>query len=68
MKSPNDNRRCCKTTKDVVYLRIHVECTINRIKAFRILNTMLSITILHDKGDIVKACAALYNLKPLLYI
>ena len=56
-----------KTTKNVANLRIHVERTINRIKTFRILKSILSITILHNIDDIVKTCAALCNLKPLLF-
>ena len=57
----------CKTTKNVANLRIHVEPAINRIKTFRILKSILPITILHNIDDIVKTCAALCNLKPLLF-
>ena len=57
----------CKTTKDSANLRIPVECSINRIKTFRILKSILPITIWHNIDDIVKTCAALCNLKPLLF-
>ena len=57
----------CKTAKDIANLRIRVERAINRIKAFRILKSILSIPILHSIDDIVKTCAALCNLKPLLF-
>ena len=57
----------CKTTKDVANLRIHVELAINRIKTFRILKSILPITILHNIDDIVKISAALRSLKPLLF-
>ena len=57
----------CKTTKNVSNLRIHVECAINRIKTFRILKSILPITILRSIDEIVKACAALRNFKPLLF-
>ncbi len=56
----------CKKTKDVANLRIHVERAINRIKTFRILKSVLPITMLHHADDIVYTCAALCNLKPLL--
>ena len=57
----------CKRTKDVANLRIHVERAINRIKTYRILKTVLPISMLHNVDDIVKTCAGLYNLKPLLF-
>ena len=56
----------CKQTKDVANLRIHIERAINRIKFYRILKNVLPITMLHHMDDIVKTCAALCNLKPLL--
>ena len=56
----------CKKTKDVANLRIHVERAINCIKFYRILKNILPITMLHHVDDIVKTCAALCNLKPLL--
>lgn len=56
-----------KKTKEVANLRIHVERAINRIKTFRLLKYTLPITMLHHCDDIVKTCAALCNLKPLLY-
>ena len=57
----------CKRTKDVANLRIHVERAINRIKTYRILKTVLPISMLHNVDDIVKTCAGLCNLKPLLF-
>ena len=54
-------------TKAIANLRIHVERAINRIKTFRILKNVFPITMLHHCDDIVKTCAALCNLKPLLY-
>ena len=57
----------CKTIKDVANLRIHVKRAINRIQTFQILKSRLPITILHNIDDIVKTCAALCNLKPLLF-
>lgn len=54
-------------TEKVANLRIHVERAINRIKCFRIFKTTLPITMIHHCDDIVRVCAALCNLKPLLY-
>ena len=56
----------CKRTKEVANLRIHVERAINRIKYFRILKSVLPITMLQHIDDIVRSCAALCNLKPVL--
>ena len=56
----------CKTNKDVANVRIHVKHAIYRIKTFRILKSILPITILHNINNIAKTCAALCNLKPLL--
>ena len=56
----------CKRTKDIANLRIHVERAINRIKTYRILKHTLPITMLQHADDIVRTCAALCNLKPLL--
>ena len=56
----------CKKTKDIANLRIHVERAINRIKFYHILKRTLPISMLHHADDIVKTCAALCNLKPLL--
>ena len=56
----------CKKTTDIANLRIHVERAINRIKTFRILKSVLPITMLHHADDIVHTCAALCNLKPFL--
>ena len=56
----------CAKTKKVANLRIHVERAINRIKCFRILKNVLPITMLQHVDDIVRACAALCNIKPKL--
>ncbi|XP_057296043.1 uncharacterized protein LOC130624957 [Hydractinia symbiolongicarpus] len=56
----------CKKTKDVANLRIHVERAINRIKFYRILKGVLPVTMLQHADHIVKCCAALCNLKPVL--
>lgn len=56
----------CKKTKDVANLRIHVERAINRMKCFHILKRTLTVTMLHHADDIIRTCAALCNLKPLL--
>ena len=56
----------CKKTKDVANVRVHVERAINRIKNYRILKNILPITMVHHADDIVRTCAALCNLKPLL--
>ena len=56
----------CKKTKEVANLRIHVERAINRIKFYRILKNVLPITMLQHIDDIVRSCAALCNLKPVL--
>ena len=53
-------------TKSVANLRIHVERAIRRIKTFRILSSTITITMLHHCDDIVRACAAFCNLKPML--
>ena len=52
----------CKKTKDI--LRIHAERAINRIKFFRILKGVISVTMLYHIDDIVATSAALSNLKP----
>ena len=57
----------CKTTKDVANLRIHIERAINRIKTYRILKSIVPITMLHSCDDIVRTCAGLCNLKSLLF-
>ena len=56
-----------KKTEKIANLRIHVERAINRIKTFRILKCALPITMIHHCDDIVRTCAGLCNLKPLLY-
>ena len=55
-----------KKTKEVAN-RIHVERAIDRIKAFRISKSILPITMLHHCDDIILTCAALCNLKSLLF-
>lgn len=55
-------------TKKIANLRIHVERAINRVKTFRILKSPLPITMIHHCDDIVRTCAGLCNLKPLLYV
>ena len=52
----------CSKTKSVANLRIHVERAIRRIKTFRILSTVIPITMLHNIDDIVRVCGALCNL------
>ena len=48
-------------------LRIHVKGAINRIKSYRILKSVLPITVVHSCDDIVRTCAGLCNLKSLLF-
>ena len=55
-----------KNTKEIANLRIHVERAINRIKHFRILKSVLPISMLHHADDLVLSCAALCNLKDML--
>ena len=57
----------CEVTKEVANLRIHIERAINRIKTFRILKSVMPVTMLHHADDIVRTCAALCNLKSLLF-
>lgn len=56
----------CLKTKTIANLRIHIERAINRIKYFRILKSVLPISMLQHVDDIVKSCAAICNLKPAL--
>ena len=56
-----------KKTKKIANLRIHVERAINRIKSYRILKSVLPITVLHSCDDIIRTCAGLCNLKLLLF-
>jgi hypothetical protein len=56
----------CKKTKKIANLRIHVERVINRMKTYRILKNVFPLTMLRHVDDIVRACAALCNLKPVL--
>ena len=54
----------CKKTKEVANLRIHVERAINRLKTFRILKSVFSITMLPLADDIIRVCAAICNIQP----
>jgi len=54
-------------TKGVANLRIHVERAIIRNKIFRILKTVMPITMFHHCDDIIRTCSAICNLKPLLF-
>ena len=65
-KAPMTHSECSKT-KTVANLRIHVERVIDRIKTFRILKSSLPITMLHHIDDIVWSCAALCNMKNILF-
>ena len=56
----------CKKTKEVANVRIHVERAINRLKAFRILKNTFSLTMLPLADDIVRTCASVCNIQPLL--
>ena len=56
-----------RKTKKIANLRIHVERSISRIKSHRILKSVLPVTVLHSCGDIIRICAGLRNLKPLLF-
>ena len=62
-KSQMTESECLKT---VANLRIHVARAINRIKTFRILKGVLPISMLQHPDDIVRSCAAICNLKPVL--
>ena len=50
-----------KTTREVAKLRIHVERAINRMKTFRIIKSVLLITLLHNADDIMLSFVALCN-------
>ena len=54
----------CRQTKMVANLRIHVERAINRIKEFKLLKNTMPINILPLADNIIKVCAALYNIQP----
>ena len=64
---PNINADVSGKTKDVANLRIHVKRAINRIKTFRILKTVLPITMMHHCDDIILTCSALCNLRNILF-
>ena len=49
--------------KKIANLRIHVERAINRIKSYRILKSVLTVTVLHSCDDIIRTCAGMCNLK-----
>ena len=55
-----------KKTKKIANLRIHVERVINRMKTYRILKNIFPLTMLSHVDDIVRVCAVLCNLKPVL--
>ena len=56
----------CRKTETIANLRIHVERAINRIKTFRILKSVMPISMVQHADDIVRSCAALCNIKPVL--
>ena len=56
----------CHKTKEVANLRIHVERAINRMKEFKTLKNIIPINMLPLADDIVRVCAALCNVQPLL--
>ena len=56
----------CKKTKGVANLNIHVERAINRINEFKILKNITPINMLPLADDIVRVCASLCNVQPLL--
>ena len=56
----------CKQTKEVANVRIHVERAINRLKTFRILKNTFPLTMLPLADDIVRTCASICNIQPLL--
>ena len=56
----------CKKTKKIANLRIHVERVINRMKTYRTLKNVFPLTMLRHVDDIVRVCAVLCNLKPVL--
>ena len=56
-----------RKTKQIANLGIHEEHAINRIKSYKILKSVLPITVLHSCDDIIRTCAKLCNLKPLLF-
>ena len=56
-----------RKTKQIANLGIHEERAINRIKSYKILKSVLPITVLHSCDEIIRTCATLCNLKPLLF-
>ena len=66
MKSQMTNLELMKTRK-IANQRTHVQRAINRNKSCRFLEFTLPITILHSCNDIIRTCAELCNLKPLLF-
>ena len=56
-----------RKTKKIAKLRIHVERAVNRIKSYRVLKSVLPITMLHSCDGIIRTCDGLYKLKPLLF-
>ena len=56
-----------KQTKKIANVTIHAERATNRIKSYRILKSLLLITVLHGCDGIIRTCAGLCNLKLLLF-
>ena len=54
-----------RKTKKNANLRIHVERALNCITSYRILKSVLPLTMLHSCDDIIRTCAGLCDLKPL---
>ena len=48
------------------HYRIHVERAINRLKTCRILKNTFPLTMLPLVDDIVRTCASICNIQPLL--
>ena len=53
-----------KRGQDIAKARIHVERAIERVKRFRIFNSVIPLTMKDVLDDIVLVCAALTNLMP----
>ena len=53
-------------TKEIANLRIHVDRAINCIKTFKILKAVMPISMIQHSDDILRLCAALCNVKPVL--
>ena len=57
-----------KQTQKVANLRIHVEHAIGRLKTFKILNSIMPITLVPSADDVIIICAAPINLQPDLIV